>query len=87
MGREFELRADSPTVQVAGVVPRWIVLPGNLLGRERTVNISPRCVAHIKARHPRSSPAPRSASRRVRSLGRRPVALVAGVGEVSRCAA
>ncbi len=52
MGRTIELRPDSPTAQTAGVVPRWIVLPGSLLGRERTVKILPERVAHIRQRRP-----------------------------------
>ena len=38
--------------QTAGIVPRSIVLPANLLGRERTVRISPEGVAHIRRRRP-----------------------------------
>jgi hypothetical protein len=52
MGRVTELRPDSPTAQTAGVVPRSIVLPANLLGRERTVMILPERVAHIRHRRP-----------------------------------
>jgi len=53
MGRITELRPDSPTAQTAGVVPHSIVLPANLLGRERTVQISPTAVAHIRRRRPK----------------------------------
>jgi len=52
MGRTIELRPDSPTAQTAGVVRRSIVLPGNLLGRERRVMILPERVAHIRHRRP-----------------------------------
>ena len=52
MGRITELRPDSPTAQTAGVVPRSIVLPANLLGRERKVKISPESVTHIRRRRP-----------------------------------
>jgi hypothetical protein len=52
MGRITELRPDSPTPQTAGVVPRSIVLPANLLGRERKVMILPERVAHIRHRRP-----------------------------------
>ncbi len=50
MGRITALRPDSPTAQTAGVVPRSIVLPANLLGRERRVMILPERVAHIRHR-------------------------------------
>jgi len=50
MGRTIELRPDSPVAQVAGVVPRSIMLPGNLTGQVRTVRISPEGVAHIRRR-------------------------------------
>ena len=53
MGRITELRADSPTAQTAGVVPRSIVLPANLLGRQRRVMILPERVAHIRHRRPK----------------------------------
>jgi hypothetical protein len=46
------LNPDAEDVQLAGVVPPWIVLPGNLLGRERTVRIAPECVRHIRRRRP-----------------------------------
>ena len=52
MRRTSELRPDSAVAQVAGVVPRSIVLPANLLGRERTVMILPERVAHIRQRRP-----------------------------------
>jgi len=52
MGWITELRPDSPTAQTAGVVPRSIVLPANLLGRERKVKISPESVTHIRRRRP-----------------------------------
>ncbi len=52
MGRIIELRPDGAMAQTAGIVPRSIVLPANLLGRERTVKISPECVAHIRRRRP-----------------------------------
>ena len=52
MGRTIELRPDSAVAQVAGAVPRAIVLPANLRGRERTVKISPAGVAHIRRRRP-----------------------------------
>lgn len=52
MGGTIELRAHSTTAQTAGVVPRSIVLPANLLGRERTVQISPEAVTHIQRRRP-----------------------------------
>jgi hypothetical protein len=52
MGRTSQLRPDSTAVQTAGIVPRWIVLPGNLLGRERKVMIRPEHVAHIRQRRP-----------------------------------
>ncbi|MGH7673073.1 MAG: hypothetical protein ACREMC_09235 [Gemmatimonadales bacterium] len=52
MGRIIELRPDSAVAQVAGAVPRAIVLPANLLGRERTVMILPERVAHIRRRRP-----------------------------------
>jgi len=52
MGRTIGLRSDSPTTQRAGVVPRWIVLPANLLGTERTVGIAPERIEHIRRRHP-----------------------------------
>ena len=52
MGRTVELRPDSSVAQVAGIVPRWIVLPPNLRGRERRVKISPAGMAHIRRRHP-----------------------------------
>jgi hypothetical protein len=41
MGRITELRPDSATAQIAGVVPRSIVLPGNLVGRQREVLATP----------------------------------------------
>ena len=53
MGRIVKLRADSPTAQTAGVVPRSIVLPANLLGRQRRVMILPERVVHVRQRRPR----------------------------------
>ena len=50
MGRIVELRPDSNVAQVAGVVPRSIVLPRNVKGHQRTVSISPEGVAHIRRR-------------------------------------
>jgi len=38
---------------VAGIIPDWLVLPGGLLGRQRTARISNRRIGHIAARHPR----------------------------------
>jgi hypothetical protein len=52
MGRNIELRPHSRTAQIAGIVPRWIVLPGNLLGRERRVMILPERIAHLRERRP-----------------------------------
>lgn len=52
MGRIIELRADSAAAQIAGIVPPWIVLPGNLLGREREVKILPERISHIHERRP-----------------------------------
>ena len=52
MGRITELRPDSSTAQTAGVVPRSIVLPANLVGRQRRVKILPERVAHIRHRRP-----------------------------------
>jgi len=52
MGRTIELRSDSPTTQIAGIVPRSVVLPGNLRGTERTVRIAPERIEHIGRRHP-----------------------------------
>lgn len=52
MGPITELRPDSPTAQTAGVVPRSIVLPAGLLGRQRAVQISPESVTHIRRRRP-----------------------------------
>ncbi len=48
----YDPRPDSPMAQTAGVVPRSIVLPVNLLGRERTAQISPESVTHIRRRRP-----------------------------------
>ena len=50
MGRIIELRADSAAAQIAGFVPPWFVLPGNLLGREREVKILPERISHIHER-------------------------------------
>jgi Barnase-EndoU-ColicinE5/D-RelE like nuclease len=50
MGRIADLRPDSPTAQTAGVVPRSIVLPANLVGRKRSIQISPESVSHIRRR-------------------------------------
>ena len=52
MGRIAKLRPDNATAQTAGVVPRSIVLPANLLGRERRVMILPERAAHIRHRRP-----------------------------------
>lgn len=52
MARSYVLRADSTAAQIAGIVPRSIVLPGTLRGAERTVRISPEGVAHIRRRRP-----------------------------------
>ncbi len=56
MARSYILRADSTAAQIAGIVPRSIVLPANLRGTERTVRISPEGVAHIRRRRPRWLP-------------------------------
>lgn len=52
MARSYVLRADSTAAQIAGIVPRSIVLPSNLRGTERTIRISPEGVAHIRRRRP-----------------------------------
>src|SRR6266487_1660771 len=52
MGPTIELRSDSPTAQLAGVVPRWILLPSSLVGRQRRIMISPERLAHLRRRHP-----------------------------------
>jgi len=52
MGPTIELRSDSPTAQLAGVVPRWILLPSSLVGRQRRIMISPQRLAHLRRRHP-----------------------------------
>jgi hypothetical protein len=53
MGRIADLRPDSPTAQTAGVVPRSIVLPGSLVGRQRQITLSPERLAHLRRRRPR----------------------------------
>jgi hypothetical protein len=53
MGWITELRPDSPTAQTAGVVPRSIVLPGSLVGRQREITLSPERLAHLRRRRPR----------------------------------
>jgi hypothetical protein len=53
MGRIIELRPDSAAAQTARIVPRWIVLPGNLVGREREVKILPERISHIHERRPK----------------------------------
>ena len=50
MAAIITLRADSSVAQVAGIVPRSLVLPGGVEGRQRTVSISPEGVAHIRRR-------------------------------------
>jgi hypothetical protein len=52
MRRTLELHPDSAVAQVAGVVPRSIVLPANLLGRQRNVMILPERVVHLRQRRP-----------------------------------
>src|SRR6266568_3000038 len=44
--------ANASQVQVAGHVPTWLVLPGGLQGRQRTVRITPDRIAHIRQRRP-----------------------------------
>ncbi|PYP48871.1 MAG: hypothetical protein DMD45_16835 [Gemmatimonadetes bacterium] len=44
--------ANASQVQVAGYVPRWLVLPGGLQGRQRTVRITADRIAHIRQRRP-----------------------------------
>ncbi len=54
MGRIIERRPGSAGApQTAGIVPLWIVLPGNLLGRARDVKILPERIAHIRERRPK----------------------------------
>ncbi|HEX9728951.1 MAG TPA: PBECR2 nuclease fold domain-containing protein [Gemmatimonadales bacterium] len=52
MARRPSLRADADTVQIAGVVPRHIRLPGGLVGAQRTVHVTRERLLHIAARRP-----------------------------------
>ena len=53
MAAIITLRAESPVAQVAGIVPRSLLLPGGVEGRQRTVSISPEALAHIRRRRPK----------------------------------
>ena len=46
------IRPDCDDIQIAGYVPRWIELPGGLIGVQRTVRIAPERIQHIKLRRP-----------------------------------
>src|SRR3989454_3207861 len=52
MRRPRALSADADDVQIAGFVPRWLALPGGVIGVERTVRVTPDRINHIRQRRP-----------------------------------
>jgi len=52
MRRAPALSADAADVQIAGFVPRWLALPGEVIGVERTVRVTPERIKHIRRRRP-----------------------------------